>query len=50
MWVSPIKNHCGKTRRHAEWEKNYEENLEKDSPYTYLFSLWMRVFIVFVLR
>jgi len=30
--------------------KNSEENLEKDSPYVYLCSLGMRVFMVLVLR
>ena len=32
MWVSPTKNHRGKTRV----GKNSEENLEKDSPYILL--------------
>ena len=31
--VSPTKPHRGKTRW---WEKNSEENLEKDSPYVLL--------------
>ena len=40
MGFHPLKTNRGKTRLRADFGKNSEENLEKDSPYHLLMFTW----------
>ncbi len=40
MGFHPLKTNRGKTRRRADLGKNFEENLDKGSPYNLLMFIW----------